>query len=81
MFMAVMAAMVAAAALPAFAEGKPPPNSCGVGSPVSLATAATRSFGQGGFGKFIHGAEYDNLGNELIQPKLHEPIQEACHLD
>ena len=78
---ALMAAMVAAAALPAFAEGKNPPNSCGVGSPVSLATDRTRELGQGGFGKFEHGAGFDNLGNELIQPQLHEPIQEACHLD
>jgi hypothetical protein len=81
MFMAVMAAMVAAAALPAFAEGKPPPNSCGVGSPVSLAADRTRGLGLGGFGKFIHGAGFGNLGNELIQPVFHEPIQEACHLD
>ena len=80
---ALMAAMVAAAALPAFAEGKNPPNSCGVGSPVSLSAERTRGLGQGGFGKFIHRADdgFDNLGNELIQPQLHEPIQEACHLD
>jgi hypothetical protein len=77
----VMAAMMAAAALPAFAEGKPPPNSCGVGSPVSLAADRTRGLGLGGFGKFIHGAGFDNLGNELIQPVFHEPIQGACHLD
>jgi hypothetical protein len=58
-----------------------PPNSCGVGSPVSLAADRTRGLGLGGFGKFIHGAGFDNLGNELIQPVFHEPIQEACHLD
>jgi hypothetical protein len=56
----------------AFATGKNPPTSCGVGFAVSGATHEI-----GGLGKFFHKEGFGNVGNEVIQP-FHEEVKEVC---
>jgi len=63
-------ALSAISVSPAFAEGKNPPTSCGVGNGVSRATHEV-----GGLGKFFHEIEV-NPG-EAIQ-EFHEFIKETC---
>ena len=62
----------AVAVSPAFATGKNPATSCGVGSAVSGQTHET-----GGLGKFFHELGFGNVGNEVIQP-FHEGVKEVC---
>lgn len=64
-------AISAAAVSQAFATGKNPPSSCGVGSAVSEAAHEL-----GGLGKTFH-EEGGNPG-EAIQA-FHESVKEVCH--
>src|SRR3954462_11364342 len=74
----LVAAMIAVAALPAFAEGKNPPTSCGVGNAVSEATHEIKEAGLGGLGKAAHTLDFGNVGNEVIQP-FHEDVKATCN--
>jgi hypothetical protein len=66
-----VAALSALSVSPAFATGKNPPTSCGVGSAVSGATHEV-----GGLGKAVHELGGSNVG-EVIQP-FHEEVKETC---
>ena len=57
---------------PAFATGKNPATSCGVGI-----ASSTEAHLLGGLGKFFHELGFANLGNEVIQP-YHETVKETC---
>jgi hypothetical protein len=70
----LMAAMVAVAAIPAFAVGKNPPTSCGVGNPVS-GVAQT----EGGLGNYFK-ASNDNPGEEIHFLRELD-VDPVCHLD
>jgi hypothetical protein len=63
-------ALSAVSVSPAFAEGKNPPTSCGVGNAVSRATQEV-----GGIGKFFH--EVGVNPGEAIQ-EFHEFVKETC---
>lgn len=69
-----MAAMIAVAALPAFAVGKNPPTSCGAGDAVS-----TRVTISGGLGKLAKPLGL-NPG-EIIQNSKDTVVDPVCHLD
>jgi hypothetical protein len=66
-----VAALSALSVSPAFATGKNPPTSCGVGSAVSETTHQV-----GGLGKAVHELGGSNVG-EVIQP-FHEVVKETC---
>ena len=70
----LMAAIVAVAALPAFAVGKNPPTSCGVGNAVSQATQSV-----GGLGKALKGTGV--IPGEAIQNFKDLAVDPVCHLD
>ncbi len=71
---AVMAAMMVAMAMPAFAQGKNPPTSCGAGSAVSEATQQV-----GGLGKYFKG--FGVTPGEAIQNFKDFAVDPVCHLD
>jgi hypothetical protein len=66
--------MVAVGAFPAFAAGKNPPTSCGVGNPVSNVAKT-----EGGLGNYFK-ASNDNPGKE-IQLLREFDVDPVCHLD
>jgi hypothetical protein len=73
----VMAAMMLAMALPAFAVGKNPTTSCGVGDNTSAGNALLHEQGfHGGVGKALH--EQGRNPGKAIQAG-HEGVQDFCH--
>ena len=68
-----MGALFAVSASPAFAVGKNPPTSCGVGNAVSAATQQL-----GGIGKAAHELGFPNVGNAVIQP-FHQGVKAVCN--